>query len=464
MKKILFCILAFLCFQMVKATPIDKHSARNFAAIFWNKNCLDTRNTLSPSDFTDITEDVNLSNIYIFQPTIGQGFIILSANDCARPVLAFSTESDFDTENLPQSVYDWLLGYEMQINEAINAKCEALPEVAQEWEMLRNGYYSTTKSTNSVSPLITAQWGQGSYYNAMCPTNTLVGCVAVAMGQVMHYWQHPIHGTGSHSYTYNGITHSVNFEDATYNYASMPTSLSSNNTAVATLLYHCGVAINMEYSSSSSNAYVLYSSAHPNNAESSLKNYFGYSQQAQGKLRSNYTKAQWIEMLKNDLDAGHPVIHNGYNASNSGGHCFICDGYNNNDYFHFNWGQRGNYDGYFDLDAMTPISSQNFSYNQGGIFGLVPAQEGEGIEDFEQSAICIYPNPANNIVHVSIQKDVDFTGGTFAIYDLLGNLLMQDDIQSSEWSVDISNLSTGTYFIHILSNEHHPLVKKIIKK
>lgn len=244
----------------------------------------------------------------------------------------------------------------------------------------------------------------------------------------------------------------------------MPTSLSGNNTYVATLLYHCSVAVNMEYSSSSSNAYVLYSSAHPNNTESALKNYFGYSQQAQGKLRSNYTKAQWIEMLKNDLDAGHTVIHNGYNASNSGGHCFICDGYNSNtNYFHFNWGMYGNYDGYFDLDAMTP-SSQNFSYNQGGIFGLVPAQEGEGIDDFNNTIISLYPNPVNDIVYFSIQNELEFTDGNCTIYDLLGNLLMTNKIHSSNFSLDISHLSSGIYFIHIKSNDHREIVKKIIKK
>lgn len=464
MRKIIFCLLAVVCFQLVNAAPVDKLSARNFAAIFWNNTCCENRNALSSNDFEDVTEAVGLSHLYIFRPTIGQGFIILSADDCARPILAYSNESNFDANNIPQSVYDWLWGYESQIEEAINAKCEALPEVAQEWDMLKNGYFNLPKSGNSISPLITAHWGQSGYYNTLCPSNTLVGCVAVAMGQVMHYWGHPLHGTGSHTYTYNGITHSVNFENATYNYADMPTSLNANNTAVATLLYHCGVAINMEYNSGSSNAYVLNSNAHPYNAESALKEFFGYSHQAQGKLRSNFTKDQWIDMLKTDLDAGQPVIHNGYNASYSGGHCFICDGYNSNtNYFHFNWGMYGNYDGYFDLDAMTP-SSQNFSYNQGGIFGLVPAQEGEGIDDFNNTIISLYPNPVNDIVYFSIQNELEFTDGNCTIYDLLGNLLMTNKIHSSNFSLDINHLSSGIYFIHIKSNDHREIVKKIIKK
>ncbi|MBO7629572.1 MAG: C10 family peptidase, partial [Bacteroidales bacterium] len=77
--------------------------------------------------------------------------------------------------------------------------------------MLQSGHWWDSKNAQTVDPLITAKWGQGSPYNALCPPNTPVGCVAVAMGQVMRYWGYPEHGIDSHSYTYNGITHNVDF-------------------------------------------------------------------------------------------------------------------------------------------------------------------------------------------------------------------------------------------------------------
>ena len=88
-------------------------------------------------------------------------------------------------------------------------------------------------------------------------------------------------------------------------------------------------------------------------------------------------------MLKDDLKAGRPIIYSGYG---DGGHCFVCDGYNEDEYFHFNWGWGGMYDGYFLLNALAPgtggTGSGSGSYNndQQAIFGLEPMRSIDGDE------------------------------------------------------------------------------------
>lgn len=463
MKKAILLLSLGCLLGWASAAHVDTATAKSIAATFWDQSGLSFRNSVAADEWHNVAPTLGLSQLYVFRAPRG-GFVIVAADDCARPILAYSQHNDFGAGNLPQSVCDWLWGYESQIAEAAGKKLSALPEVAAEWEMLRRGEWLSPKAESEVQPLITATWGQGAPYNAMCPPNTLVGCVAVAMGEVMRYWQYPVHGTGSHSYTYGGQSHSVDFSAATYNYAAMPNSCSSNNTAVATLLYHCGVAVQMEYGSSVSSAYVLHTSSHPYNAESALKNFFGYSQNAHGELRSDYSKDQWISMLKADLDAGHPVIHNGYNASNSGGHCFVCDGYDNNNYFHFNWGQRGSYDGYFELDAMTPIPSQNFSYNQGGIFGLVPPSEEDedGItENSTPSTIKLFPNPTSETVFISIQDEIQNT--ECQLYNIQGEIIFSQKITGNDFPIDLSGIANGTYFLHILKNGKTIEVKKVVR-
>ena len=457
MKRIAFSISLILLLNWAFSNPVSPVKAQQLAETFWQQSGCAILSGTSADALTDITTQTEFSHLYIFSSA--SGFVILSADDCAKPILAYSTSGSFDPENIPASVRDWLYTYENRIEEAVNQHLEATPEITAQWEMLQSGHWRNAKDSQTVTPLITAQWGQSSPYNAACPSNTLVGCVAVAMGQVMHYWQYPEHGIGSHSYTYNGITHNVDFSTATYNWSAMPNSCSSTNNAVATLLYHCGVAIETSYTSSNSTAYILHSPSHPYNAESALKNFFGYSSHAHGELRSNYDKTSWMSMLKSNLDAGLPIIYNGFNSSNSGGHCFICDGYDANDFFHFNWGLKGSYDGYFEIDDMTP-SNQNFSYNQGAIIDLVPNTD--GIAENQSSKLLIYPNPTSGLFTVEC-KNTNLADCSFCIYDEFGKLLILNNLTKENSTIDLSAQPDGIYFLHLMENGKTVAFQKIVK-
>lgn len=419
---------ALLLAASVTAANVDESRARKAAELFWlnagGKGVLHLN-----------TQSAQFQHLYFF--TSDQvGYVVVAGDDCAHPILGYSLDASASSA-MPAALRGWLSDYDRHIAAAIKAGAPS----CEEWNAATKGGYATKAVV--VDPLITATWRQSTYYNALCPTNTLVGCVALAMGEVMRYWHYPEHGTSSYSYTYSGITHSVDFEQTYYDWGAMPNALSSNNEAVATLLYHCGVAIETEYGSSVSSAFVLSSASHQHSAEHALKTYFGYDSHLGGARRDTMTTERWEALLRSELDAHRPIIYNGFNQNYSGGHCFICDGYRDDGYFHFNWGQGGSYDGYFVSNALTPMPSVSFSYDQGGLFGVQPQQvePSEGIDALERVRIAAYPNPTMSTVTLS---GVEF-GTEVRVINALGTVVLNTLYDGSP--LDISWLPVGIYLL-----------------
>ncbi len=319
--------------------------------------------------------------LYIFDIEQGQGFIIVSGDDIGEPVLGYSFGGPYDKTGMPYAFYKLLEQYKQEIGFGVLNGFRPPETTDAKWEALLNGTYVVGEKT--VGPLMTTKWNQLPYYNDMCPGNpkSVTGCVATAMAQVMKYWNQPAQGTGMHSYNHAVYgTLSANFGATTYNWAAMPDIVNSPNTPVATLMYHCGVSVNMNYSPNMSGALMIELDT-PICTESALKNFFGYSTNMQGLRRSSYTNTQWINMLRSDLDNGRPIPYAGIGSG--GGHAFVCDGYTN-DYFHFNWGWGGLADGNFLLDALNPgdtgAGGGSGGYNSGqqAIFGVEPVSGGGG--------------------------------------------------------------------------------------
>ena len=133
----------------------------------------------------------------------------------------------------------------------------------------------------------------------------------------------------------------------TNNYGSSSSQVQKE--AVATLMYHCGVSVDMNYGPSSG--------AVSSKVPSSLVEYFRYAPSATYKTKESYTLDQWVALLKSELDESRPLFYAGNymdNEGNTGGHAFVCDGYRSDDYFHFNWGWGGSRDGYFAIGALNP--------------------------------------------------------------------------------------------------------------
>jgi hypothetical protein len=315
---------------------------------------------------------------YVFNVS-SNGFVIVSGDDNVIPILAYSDEGAFDPNNIPNNAKKWLEEYKIQIRDAIENQFQATEEIEAEWQMFKNGSNNnSTAAAASVNPLVQTKWNQNPYYNALCPGGSVTGCVATAMAQIMKFWNYPATGSGFHSYNHSSYgTISANFGSTTYNWGSMPNTLNSNNNAIATLMFHCGVSVDMNYSPQVSGAYVISAMSPVQHcSEYAMKTYFGYKSTMQGVQRVNYNQAQWINLLKTELDASRPILYAGFGSG--GGHAFVCDGYDNNDFFHFNWGWGGAYDGYFSINALNPSGTGtgggSGGYNSGhqALIGIEP--------------------------------------------------------------------------------------------
>ena len=341
MKRFTLILTLFLMAAMpMMAERVTPETARKVATTFLNNN------GAKVAQLTDLSKAAGFPNLYIFNAN--PGFVVMSADDCVRPILGYSLTNVFVAEGMPENIKGWLQGYSDQIQDAIDNALTADASVRAEWQSLKNARADKAPSDVVVGPLIKTLWDQTYPYNKFCPAagggsggHVYTGCVATAMAQVMKFWNYPTTGNGSHTYTHPTYgTQTADFGSTTYDWGNMPVSLSGEPTteqsdAVATLMYHCGVSVDMNYGTGSSGAQ---SSAVPG----AMIDYFRYSPSATLVSRDAYTDAQWIAFLKHELDEGRPLYYSGSNVSS--GHAFVCDGYRTDDYFHFNWGWSG-YDG-----------------------------------------------------------------------------------------------------------------------
>jgi hypothetical protein len=319
-----------------------------------------------------ITTDLpgNQAAYYIAQ-LLPQGFVLISAEDNVFPVLAYSFSQAFLKDSIPVHISDWLALYRSQILYHRSSQSPAGEEINSAWATLMDENTQAQESlSRDVQALLTSTWNQGNFYNGYCPEDpagpggrVYAGCVATAMAQVMYYYRHPETGVGSSSYNYPPYgTLSANYGNTTYCWNEMLSSISGPNDAIAELQYHCGIAVEMMYSPSGSGAY-------SSDAAAALRNYFRYSSNTQLVYKDNYSDQAWKQLLKDQLDLGQPMYYHGYG---SGGHAFNVDGYQGDDYFHFNWGWGGSFNGYYFLTNLNPGGS-SFTNGQGAIINIVPA-------------------------------------------------------------------------------------------
>ena len=336
-KSLTFLMLMLCCIGIVFAKPVDSELAKKVALNFLKSTEKVATADLTVEDFKDITATTPFHKFFVFSIHEGQGFILVSGDDCALPILGYSFTDSFSDVDMPDNMRWWLQQYNDEIQQAIDGKAVATPEIAQQWNDLAVGKPGTAKANNVVAPLIATQWNQGSPYNMYCPSGTVTGCVATAMAQVMKYWNYPEQGQGSHT-NENDTLQTVNFAETTYDWENMTNTYGSSSSqvqkeAVATLMYHCGVSVDMNYGPSSG--------AVSSKVPSSLVEYFRYAPSAIYKTKESYTLDQWVALLKSELDESRPLFYAGNymdNEGNTGGHAFVCDGYRSDDYFHFNWG------------------------------------------------------------------------------------------------------------------------------
>ena len=337
---------------LMVATPmlaerVTPETARKVATTFLNNN------GAKADDLTDLSKATGFPNLYVFSTE--ESFVILSADDCVQPVLGYSLTGKFVVEGMPENLVWWLKSYDEQIADAAKNGLLANEKVSKTWKELVSGSLSVAKDeSTAITPLIETKWDQGNPYNYVCANGHgwITGCVATAMAQVLNYHKYPEIGVGSHSYTWSSQELSASFGTTSYDWENMINTYSGSFTpaqrdAVATLMYQCGVAVEMKYSTSASGSTVC-------RASNALQSYFNYSSYYLEK--KNVDASVWTGLLLEDLTNGKPILYGG-NVS-AGGHAFVCDGYDGNGNFHFNWGWSGKHDGYFAID----ITSSTYPY------------------------------------------------------------------------------------------------------
>ena len=376
MKKVLsFILICLFAHFMLNASPVDTLTARIAASHFLSQHGA-TRSDHSLQMAYQLNDAAQNPCVYVFNSE-GGGFVVMAADNSVLPVLGYSTTGHFDTDDIPSNVAAWLDAYRIAVSDiAAGASTRAYPTMEAAWQQLLADIPTAPSREVVVGPLLTTTWNQSPYYNQLCPgtgnNRAITGCVATAMGQIMRYWQWPAQGHGHHTYVANYAaygyadygTQYANFGEATYNYNLMPNYLNSNSSnnqvgEVAKLLYHCGVSVNMMYSPSASGA-------NSENVPGAMHNYFGYTSST---FQYKSGETSWVNALKAQLNADRPVYYSG--SGDDGGHAFVCDGYDEDNYFHFNWGWSGSHNGYFAVSNLNP-GSYVFNSYQGAIFNLEP--------------------------------------------------------------------------------------------
>ena len=411
-KHILLSLVVLLGMTTLNARPVDAARAKEIGQRFAQAN------------FNNILRNNELQLVYTGSSSRGEtcfyafnvgeeGFVIVSADDRFRPIVGYSDQGPFVTENPSPE----LMFYLDKIIEARTSRSAILfDDTEQEWQSVATtGRMLSRNGGRGVDYICTTQWNQNSPYNYYAPEASsgpngrcYAGCVATAMSQVMKRWDHPTQGSGSHSYYCQGYgTQSANFGATTYDWEHMPDRLAGSSQeeieAVALLMYHCAVAVDMQFSPSGSGANSW-------DVPDAIERYFSYSTHATLKMRDQYALLTWQNMLKESHDIGWPVYYSGF--SDSGGHAFVCDGYDDSDLFHFNWGWGGSSDGWFVIDEIdyADWAQAVFNYVPADVYDYMPlAPENLSVTpsgDFDYAATLSWTNPTQDI-HLHNLTNID---------------------------------------------------------
>lgn len=396
MKKILLFFLA-LCSLNGMAGPISKSDALQNA-----RNFLNARKATGMSKVISIREtpleETGLSDgFYAFNIADAGGYVIASASDKTQPILGYSDNGAIDPDNMPEALKDWLsnLSHVIGLIES---------NTVQEKNLTVNDV-AAVETKNAIEPLVTSRWNQGDPYNLQTPSyvangytyeHSATGCVATAMAQIMYYWKWPqAQTTAIPSYSYNWSGNSRTMPElppVTFQWDKMTDVYNSSSTAeeknaVAELMKYVGYSVKMGYGASSG--------AGVTNTLGAFRDYYDYNPDIYHASQTNYTYREWEDLLYGELAAGRPILMNADNYERTGGHEFVCDGYEDG-LFHMNWGWGGYCDGYFVLTVMAPDSQ-----------GIGGSNDANGYSMGQGVVINVHPNDGsvdNEVVRLSISN------------------------------------------------------------
>ncbi|MBN2680943.1 MAG: C10 family peptidase [Bacteroidales bacterium] len=351
-----FLITLLILVNTSYSQSIDLLSAEKAAITFLSDRNKDLSELSVQDAYSVKKDDITVFHVVNFKEN---KFVILSADQRFFPVLAYSFNSVCPEENQAPAFVWWMNNYSNQISSSLKSGNFVENNNNLLWKYLienktLDGRFTPTRS---IDPLLTSRWNQDKWYNGMCPVDnagpggrTLAGCVAAAIGQVMNYYRHPQTGTGFYSYEdANYGVQEVDFSAQTYNWDAMGTEIEFFNDEIAKLLYNIGVSVDMVYGPSGSGMY-------NHKGAYTMRNFFDYLDETRYYFRDSIDENfDWVDTLIMQLDNGMPIYYAGWSDTiYQSGHAFVCDAYQDTSFFHFNWGWGGAYDGFFNIENLSP--------------------------------------------------------------------------------------------------------------
>lgn len=356
---------------------------------------------------------------YVFNADSGHGFVVVSADDHTRPVLAYADSGSFPVDSLPGNLRAWMGTYQQQIQYLVataakRAGAQGTPTEPAAQESLTTGAPTvgaahplghpsshplglprlgegpfasapasstphssllTPNSSNSsrspVSPLLTSRWNQGEPFNEYCPIllgygKAVTGCVATAMAQTLYYHRaESVTATTATipGYDYDANGYSLRLSDIDKGETIDWDNMLDDYSGEIAFWKKAAVANLMllcgqAVKTSYNTAANGGSSASMLLIPNALRDYFGYDKSTTFVERDYYSASSWDNLVYGELSHGRPVIYGGL-TSTDGAHCFVVDGADGNGYYHVNWGWGGSCDGYYLLSVMTPADEDS---------------------------------------------------------------------------------------------------------
>jgi hypothetical protein len=408
------------------AGPVGKDAAKQKALAFLNGRAA-SRAGARAASVQELRLEYTSDAYHIFNCGEKGGFVIVGGDDCAPEILGYADSGTFNWQNMPDNLRAWMKGYE----EDIKILC------ASGIKYSTNENAGRTRGSGcktSIAPLLTSKWNQDYPYNMYTPmgynedekqnVHCVTGCLATALAQVMYYWSKkgfvsqllqdipPFTPDDNNCPALDGLSAPESFD-----WTNMVDTYDMNTTdaakqAVAKLMKYTGYALKMKYGAKTSEAYFQY-------VHETFRNYFGYKSAIWLK-RNLFSYDQWADIIYNELSLGRPVYYHG--TSSGGGHAFVCDGYDKEDYYHINWGWGGNCDGNFRLQLMNPdnqgiggsSTEDGYSMYQ-GVIVCHPT------EDIVISPMTSYNQISNDIECKSIKESTLEAGRTSNVRVILKN-------------------------------------------
>ena len=296
---------------------------------------------------TGISEEKSQSQpLYIFSRGAGEGFVVVSGDDCLPAIIGFTESGDYDEEKMPPALKAIINHYAEAVLDA-QARGTNIP------------YSAVTGSTydQDISPLLTSHWHQSAPWNNMCPQRSdgggraLTGCVATAAAQIAYYWRNEglnavsQYDTPTYSYGDAPVTSVIVKKGTPFNWETMADNSTdvSGNAAMARLCVLMGTCAYLTYGASTG-GYIW-------NMQDVFENQIGMNR-GEYVTKYGYSQVGWEKMVISDLMQGRPILYSSYNKDKEDwdGHAYVVDGYRTSDNtFHINLGWGNGWDGYWTM-------------------------------------------------------------------------------------------------------------------